>query len=157
MAAEFWQWLAQLAPATWLQRSALAYLVVNAAHIAALAVLIGTIVTLDLRLLGLNRQVPLPVIAPFLSRMAGWGLGFAVLSGIWLFLVNAPIYVENVAFRLKLALIGAGLLNVLLLHRRRDWRRLADGPASFALRVHAALSLALWLGVLLAGRWIGFI
>ena len=67
--------------ASWLQQSATAYLFVNAAHILGLAVLLGAILPLDLRLLGLFRRFPLEVLGPFLVRCAAAGLGLALLTG----------------------------------------------------------------------------
>lgn len=60
--------------ALWLQRSGTAYLLVSAAHILGIGLLVGAILPLDLRLLGLLRAAPLAVLAPFLTRVAGCGL-----------------------------------------------------------------------------------
>lgn len=152
MEAAFWQTLTTSAPAEWLQRSAIAYLLVNAAHIASLGLLIGTVVMLDLRLLGAFAALPLRSLGRALLRMAATGLALAAATGAWLFSVNAVEYVGNPALQVKLVLISLALLNLLLLHRR-GW---TDEPPSAAVRVHAVLSLALWLSVLVAGRWIGF-
>lgn len=157
MGASFWSLLSGLPPAAFLRDAWLAYLLVNAAHIAALGVLLGAIVALDLRLLGVFRSVPLQAVGPFLSRIAGGGLGLAILTGLWLFSVDAPGYVDNPVFRVKLALIGLGLLNVYLAHARLDWQALAHAEVSPLVRVHAVLSLGLWLGAVVAGRWIGFL
>ena len=155
---ELWATLSALPPAVFLQRSSVAYLLVNAAHIASLAMLVGTMVSLDLRLLGAFRTVPLAVIGPFLSRMAAGGLILAVLTGAWLFSVNATEYVSNTAFLAKLCLVGLGVLNAVWLHTRGNWALALDkGQASPAVRLHAALSLGVWLGAVVAGRWIGFL
>ncbi len=148
-----WSALSALPPAVLLQRNGTAYLLVNAAHIAALGVLIGSILTLDLRLLGAFRQVPLALVGPLLSRMAACGLALAMLTGAWLFLVNAVDYAANIAFRIKLGLIALAVLNALWLHRR-VWTQERPSPA---VRLHGALSLLLWPSVLVAGRWIGFV
>jgi hypothetical protein len=138
--------------ATWLQQSATAYLFVNAAHILGVAVLLGAILPLDLRLLGLFRRFPIEVLGPFLVRSAAVGLGLALLAGAWLFSVKPEEYLANPAFRWKLVLLALALANVLLQHL---------GPGfmhrSSAVRARAALSLGLWLSVLVAGRWIGFV
>ncbi|MNU11273.1 hypothetical protein D3C72_2589920 [compost metagenome] len=57
-----------------------------------------------------------------------------------------------------MALLGAGALNAWLVHRGRAWAGVVQGSApSGGMRLHAAASLLLWLGCLVAGRWIGFL
>jgi len=151
------EWLAALPHAALLRRWDTAYLLVNAAHIAAIGLLFGSIAALDLRLLGAARQVPLPAAAPFLARLAAIGLLLAVLSGFCLFSVQPAEYAGNPAFLAKLGLVGEGLANALWLRTGRHWRGLLAGaPATPAVRVHAAASLAIWLAAIVAGRWIGF-
>ncbi|SDS08914.1 hypothetical protein SAMN05216421_0886 [Halopseudomonas xinjiangensis] len=154
---DVWQALSALPPAIWLQRNAVAYLLVNAAHIVSLGLLIGTIITLDLRLLGAFRAVPVSALWPLLSRLAACGLGLAALTGAWLFSVNAPVYVENTAFQAKLGLIAAAVLNALWLHRRQSGSEMHLRSQRAATRFQAALSLCLWLSAVVAGRWIGFL
>jgi hypothetical protein len=139
--------------ALWLRQSATAYLFVNAAHILGISVLLGAILPLDLRLLGFWRRFPLEVLGPFLVRSAAAGLGLALLTGAWLFSVKPGEYLANAAFRWKLALLVLALLNVGLQHRGTP----GELRPSAALRMRAGLSLCLWLSVLLAGRWIGFL
>ncbi|QEI06528.1 DUF2214 domain-containing protein [Pigmentiphaga aceris] len=153
-----WTWLGQLPHALLLQRSSTSYLLVNAAHIAALGVLLGSIMSLDLRLLGGFRQVPLAVIGPFLSRMAAWGLGLAVLTGFLLFSVRPAEYADNLAFLCKVGLVALAVLNAWAVHAGPRWREaLAAGKASSGLRVQALCSIVLWLAAVVAGRWIGFL
>lgn len=151
--------LAALPPAQWLRGSGTAYLVVNAAHIAALGLGVGAAVLLDLRLLrAIGRQIPLALLGPFLSRAAAAGLGLAVVTGLWLFSVRPAEYVDNVAFLVKLGLVGLALANVLVVHASGRWAvALRDSAAGRGVRLQALLSLGLWLGALLAGRWIGFL
>lgn len=129
-----------------LQRSGTAYLLVSAAHILGVGLLVGAILPLDLRLLGFFRTVPLAVIEPFLVRAAATGLALALVTGVWLFTVKPVEYLGNEAFLIKGALLAAALVNIALRYR----------IAGFA-RAAAAFSLLLWLGVLVAGRWIGFV
>ncbi|HYG44420.1 MAG TPA: DUF2214 domain-containing protein [Bordetella sp.] len=152
------QWLADLPHAALLRHWDTAYLLVNAAHICAIGVLLGTIAALDLRLLGTARALPLSAAAPYLARMAAAGLLLAVLTGAWLFSVQPAQYLGNTAFQAKLALVALGSLNALWLHAGRSWPRiLADAPVPASARLHAALSLLLWPATIVAGRWIGFL
>jgi hypothetical protein len=131
--------------AVWLQQSGTAYLFVNAAHILGIGVLLGAVLPLDLRLLGLLRRYPIEVLGPFLTRSAATGLALAFITGLWLFSVKPEEYLANEAFRWKAALLAIALVNIALQHR---------GSGT---RTSAALSLGLWLSVLVAGRWIGFL
>ncbi|WOD11458.1 DUF2214 domain-containing protein [Pseudomonas sp. NyZ704] len=158
MEDSLWSALPALPPAEWLRRSNLAYLLVNAAHIAGLGMLLGSIITLDMRLLGLFRQAPLQPLAQVLSRTAAGGLVFAIITGTWLFLVNAPEYVGNNAFLSKLLLVSLAVANATFLHSRRHWAlALQEGEPNLPVRIHALLSLLLWPAALVAGRWIGFL
>jgi hypothetical protein len=140
--------------AAWLQQSATAYLFVNAAHILGIGLLLGGILPLDLRLLGLLKKLPIEALGPFLTRSAAVGLALAIATGLLLFSVKPAEYLANHAFRWKLALLAVALINVAIQHRvtvTRGWRVV---PAT---RIFAALSMFLWLSVLVAGRWIGFL
>lgn len=155
---EWVQALADWPVAAFLRASSLAYIFVNAAHILSLALLVGAIAVLDLRLLGLFRRLRLAEAGPVLSRIAGMGLGGAVLTGFLLFSVRPGAYLENPAFLAKLAVIGLGLGNVAWLHASRSWRAALAGYAvAPSLRVGAATSLLVWAGAVLAGRWVGFL
>jgi hypothetical protein len=139
--------------ASWLRQSATAYLFVNAAHILGIALLLGAILPLDLRLLGFLRRYPVGVLVPFLVRCAVVGLSLALLTGAWLFSVKPDEYLANAAFRWKFALLALALANVGFQH----WGTNGALHMSPAARVRAGVSLCLWVSVLVAGRWIGFV
>ncbi|MGF7160643.1 hypothetical protein FHS85_002274 [Rhodoligotrophos appendicifer] len=152
------EWIGNWPGALLLRRSGTAYLFVNATHILGIALLIGAILPLDLRLAGFFRSVPVQVLAPFLSRMAAFGLCLAVLTGLWLFSVKPAEYLSNPAFLVKVVIIAAALVIVALQHYGHQYRRaLAGGEIELRVRVLAVLSGVAWLLVLLAGRWIGFL
>ncbi len=151
-------WLETWPGAVLLQRSGTAYLLVNAAHILGVGLLVGAILPLDLRLLGFFRGVPLAVVGPFLSRAAAAGLALAIAMGLWLFTVKPAEYLGNEAFLWKLALLAAALLNIVVLHRSTGFARaLRDGEPGVGVRLAAFCSVVLWLAVLVAGRWVGFV
>lgn len=154
----FVDWLGGWPGAVLLQRSGTAYLLVSAVHILGIGLLVGAILPLDLRLLGFFRTVPLSVIGPFLSRAAAAGVALAIVTGLCLFTVKPVEYLDNAAFLWKVALLALALGNVVLQHRNRRFRvALADGDIHSGVRLAAACSAILWLSVLVAGRWIGFL
>jgi hypothetical protein len=141
-----------------LRRSSLAYLLVNASHILGIALLLGPILALDARLFGAFRTVPLAIIGPFLSGTAKLGIGLAIVTGLTLFSVTPQDYVDNPAFLTKLALLMLAIINAVTLDRSEAWHAAIAGNANAArLKIQAAASMMLWLAVLVAGRWIGFV
>jgi len=150
--------LSQWPPAAALRGSLWLYPLVNAAHIFSIGLLIGSIVTLDLRLIGLFRIVPLAALATPLTRMAMTGIVLAALTGFLLFSVRPQAYAANPAFLIKLGLVALGIVNALVLHTGRSWRAaLEAGAAPSSARLAALFSIFIWAGAVLAGRWIGFL
>lgn len=144
--------------AQWLQSSGTAYLVVNALHILGIGLLVGAILPLDLRLAGFFRRVPLAPLVDFLARAAAVGVVLALSTGVWLFTVKPADYWVNTAFRIKLLLLAVALLNVAWQHRGGALETIAaSGHVPTGTRLRALASCVLWLAVLLAGRWIGFL
>jgi hypothetical protein len=152
------EWIGTWPGAVLLQRSGTIYLLVNAVHILGVGLIVGAILPLDLRLLGFFRRVPLGVIGPFLSRAAATGVVVAVITGLWLFTVKPVEYLENAAFLWKVSLLALALANVVLQHRNRHFHvALTNGDVHPSVQLTAVCSAILWLSVLVAGRWIGFI
>jgi hypothetical protein len=135
-----------------------AYPFVSAAHILSLALLVGSITVLDLRLLGAFRAAALGQIAPPLVRVAGVGLGGAIVTGVLLFSMQPAHYLANSAFLIKLALVVLGIVNAVLLRMMtRPSRMLWEDPVPLWVRFVAAVSLLTWVSAVLAGRWIAFL
>ncbi|MGE3230179.1 MAG: DUF6644 family protein [Hyphomicrobium sp.] len=144
--------------AVWLQNSGTAYLLVNAAHILGVALLVGAILPLDLRMIGFLRTHPIEAVAPLLLSVASMGLALALVTGLWLFTVQPKLYAANPAFLAKLVLIALALANIWAQHRSAPFQAALRGECpSAAVRALAGLSALLWLSALVAGRWIGFV
>ncbi|MCT8126167.1 DUF2214 domain-containing protein [Alishewanella sp. BS5-314] len=150
--------LSELALINLIRQSALAYPALSALHILGIALLLGNILLLDLRLLGVLRQSALSDLFKLFSRLAGIGLLLAIGSGVLLFSVQPLQYLSNQAFLLKMLLLALALLNLLIVHLSRAWQQACSGgPVSNSLKLAAASSLLLWLTILFAGRWIAFV
>ena len=156
--AEWLQALTASPVAGFFRDSTIAYATLNAAHIFSIALLVGSIVTLDLRVLGLFRRFELGEMAPPLVRVAATGVFFAVTTGFLLFSVRPLAYAQNPAFLIKISLVALGIGNALLLRTKRDWLDAAAGdPVADSVRAAAFGSLLIWMAAVLAGRWIGFL
>lgn len=152
------EWLQASAVARALTASPTLYIFANAAHIFSIGLLVGSIVPLDLRIIGLFRSTPLAVIGPFLSRSAMIGVVLSIITGAILFSVNAVEYAANPAFLTKLGLLAIGIVNAIALHARSSWvTALETETTPPSAKFAAALSMMAWLSALVAGRWIGFV
>ena len=130
------------------------YAALNAAHIFAIALLIGSVVPLNLRLLGVWRSISREAVVRVLAPVAASGLALALLTGPLLFAVRAREYSGVGFLQLKLALIAVGVLSTLALCRSHGFL-LRDAPRA-RLAGHAVLSTVCWLGALVCGRLIAF-
>jgi uncharacterized membrane protein len=126
-------------------------------HFIGLSLLLGVVLVVDLRMLGLLKGVPFSA----LHRLLPWGmLGFAVnlLTGM-LFFIGAPpdFYVTNSLFFWKLALIlvaGANALYFTVFEQ--PWVLGPNDTPPAVGRVVAASAIVLWLGVLFCGQMLPF-
>src|SRR5580658_2306320 len=115
----------------WLQGSAIGhairesgvwtYGVVNLVHILGIASLFGAVLVLDLRLLGLWRNVTLAAISKPTVPVATAGFIVAAISGVGLLTTKATEYVGNPFFYIKFPAIGLGILNVIALSYLPAW------------------------------------
>ena len=135
------------------------YPLVNTGHVVGIALLFGAIVPLDLRLVGCFQRVPLTHLAGTLVPVATAGLVLAVFTGSLLLATRPLDYVAEPLFGIKLALLGAAVVNALWLRRSPPWRWMGvtpGAPPQRGWRLHGVLSIVLWLGVITAGRLIGY-
>ncbi len=155
------------APVAALRQSVLVYPLVNAGHVLGIALLVGTVVALDLRLVGVWRDVRQSDLVRVLVPVAIAGFALAAATGMALFATRASEYLASPLFLAKLGVIAVAGINVVIvraLMRRavatdapRLPPRAVDGDAKgTALRVLAALSIALWLSAVLLGRLVGY-
>lgn len=143
-----------------MRQSLYLYPAVEIVHLIAIALLVGSILALDLRLLGWRSVAPTWPLARHLLPLSVTGFAFAAMSGSMLFTTEAASLAFNPAFQIKMALLLLAGLNALLLHRGawRDigqWGAAARPPAR--VRVAGLLSALLWIGVLSFGRLIAYL
>jgi hypothetical protein len=154
----------------WLQGSAVGhamresgvwtYGVVNLVHILGVASLFGALLVLDLRLLGLWRNVAIAAISEPTVPIATIAFFVAAASGVCLLATKATEYFDNPFIYIKFPAIGLGLLNVVVLSSLPAWkerkvRELTQREES-KLAVVGGVSLFCWLTAITAGRMIGY-
>ncbi|APV49944.1 hypothetical protein BWI17_09755 [Betaproteobacteria bacterium GR16-43] len=133
----------------------LPYTAILGAHTLGFVLLVGAIVVFDLRVLGFAKQIPLRELSRLTLPVCFAAVVLAVGSGVLMLNAHAQDLLASRALQVKLALIVAAALNAAFF-RTGPWTTVAAWnvgvPAPFAARASAALSIALWLGVLACGR-----
>jgi hypothetical protein len=154
----------------WLQGSALGhfmrdtgpwtYALVNLSHILGISSLFGSVLILDLRLLGWWPRVPLSAVSAVTEPIAKVAFGVAVLTGLGLLATKATEYLGNPFMAIKFPAIAVALLNAVLVSRTRAWRahteRELTGGERRQLAAFGGVSLVSWLTAVAAGRMIGY-
>lgn len=129
--------------------------VIESVHLLGLCALGGTVLVVDLRLLGagLTRQ-PLAVVAAQVHPWLKASVALLLSTGFLLFMSEAVKCFHNPSFWLKMGTLPVALLYTFTLRR---WVATRPGRDTSALtRLVATVSLLLWFTVAAAGRWIGF-
>lgn len=156
----FIETIGQSALAEWIQFSPTAFPWLESTHVLFLVCVVGSILIVDLRLIGVAAHRPgtrqlIRELLPY-TWVAFVG---AVITGSLLFISNAAQYWESTVLLVKLGAIVLAGLNMAVFHltayRNIDEWDASPTPPTPA-RVAGFTSLALWLLVVFLGRWIGF-
>lgn len=157
----FCEWLASTPGSIALIESQYMYSIVESVHVITLAVFLGTLCMLDLRLLGLALpRVPVKQVASTLLPWTIGGFVIMVITGILLFYAIPVRSYHSIFFRVKVILLIIAGLNMWRYHRKTH--RTADSWGQSgaviprAAKVAAGVSLAAWVGVVFAGRMIAY-
>ena len=154
------QWLAKTSWSIALHESLWVYPIVESVHVLTLCLFLGTAVLLDLRLLGATmRRVPVSEVADRLFPWTAAGFVLMVITGVLLFYANPVRTYLNIFFRIKVGMLILAGLNAWVFHstvyrKVAEWDQ--DPVAPKRARLAAGLSLALWAGIVVAGRMIAY-
>ena len=146
--------------ATGLRSSTWGYPAVEAVHIWGLAVLIGTAVAFDLRLLGVSSKLPVEALARFLLPCARAAFALTALSGALLFSTQATTFAVQPLFYVKMSIIGVAVVNSTIFQRGvfrsvEAWGSARDTPA--AAKGAALVSMTAWTAALVCGRFLAYL
>ena len=136
------------------------YGVVNLVHIIGVSALFGSVLILDLRLLGVWKKVPIATISEAAVPIAKTGFAVAATAGICMISTNATDYAGNPFLLIKFPAIAAALLNAVILSRQTAWKerktRELTSSEQRKLAWMGGISLVSWLTAISAGRMIGY-
>jgi hypothetical protein len=154
------EWLQSTGVAIQIRDGLYTFPVLESVHVVGLALVFGTIAILDLRLLGVastNRAV-----SRIMADLLKWtwaAFAITALTGGLMFSTNAVVYFHNTWFRAKMILLVLAAVNMAVfeLTARKtmpQWDTQRSTPP--IARAVATISLIIWVGVIVAGRVIGF-
>ena len=158
---EFCQWLDQTSVGTAIRQSLWLFPAIETVHLLGMAALVGTISVLDLRLLGwAARQQRVSRLAARLIPWAWIGFGVQVITGVLLFSSEAVKIYGNPSFRLKMLLLLVAGVQALIFQTKVSqklpaWDERPSPP--LAAKFIGLSSILLWIGIVAAGRFIGFV
>jgi hypothetical protein len=135
--------------------------IIETFHVLCLAIVFGSIAMVDMRLLGLvGRRVPFTKLYRELIPWTWVAFAGAVFFGTILATGKIYDYVHSAVFMVKFVLMALAGLNMVALHVGAyrnvvSWDKVVPTPTGA--RVAGALSLMFWIGVIVCGRWVGFV
>lgn len=161
MIREFCEWLEKTALGVDIAESAWLFPIFESVHVIAIALVVGSIAVVDLRLLGLaSKDRSVSQLSAEMIPFTWSAFAVAALTGFLLFASNATGYLDNILFRIKLLLLVLAGLNMGLFHFMTyrsvaQWDQGSIIPAGAKLA--GGLSLATWISIIVVGRWVGFL
>jgi uncharacterized membrane protein len=155
----FLQWLESTSYSDWILTSPWGWPIILSAHAIGLAIIVGVMISLNLRLLGLYGSIPYTAVHD-LMNIAWVGIAINVFTGLSLFGAQATTYVTNYPFLVKISFIILGIINLVMMQKtlRREaaaWQAAGAVPQNG--RMLAGTSLAFWLIAVVAGRLIAYL
>lgn len=146
--------------ATKIRDSLFLFPLIESTHVFGLALVFGTILVIDLRLLGVaSRRRSFYRMASEILKWTWTAFALTALTGALMFTTNARVYYHNVFFRAKMLLLLLTAINIVVFELTAGrqihlWEKSASPPPIG--KVVAALSLAMWISIICLGRIIGF-
>ena len=142
-----------------MRESLWAYPVVETIHIVGFAILVGSVVMFDLRVLGLSKNLSVRALS---RHLLPWSLAALVLivpTGFLMFTAHATDFLGNRTFQLKMALLMAAGINAVVF-RTGPYQSVAHWDvgtrAPLAAQASVAASIVLWIAIISCGRLLAY-
>lgn len=136
----------------WIASDPYAFPMLEVVHILGIGLLVGSLALVELRVWGRGAALPVDALARLALPVTLAGFGLAVASGLLLFASQPAEMLGNRAFAIKIGLLLLAGCNAAMFHARGSLAKL-DATA----RAQTLVSLGLWIGVILCGRWIAYL
>lgn len=159
MIESFIEWVASTSLNAWVLQWNWTWPILEIAHFMGLCMLLGSLLVIDLRLVGFFKSIPLMAT----HKILPWtfvGFGINLVTGVLFFFGDPGRYTINIGFQIKMLLVFLAGLNALWFYLKidkpmRTWDPYGDTPA--LAKVIGSLSLVIWFTVLACGRLIPYV
>ena len=151
----FLTWLDDTQLSHWIAETTWVYPSLETMHTVGMALLIGSLGLIDLRVLGFKPELPL-VETQRLLPLAWLGFTLNAVSGTLLFISDSVMFYSSYTFRIKIALIILGGINAALLGHKVFQTSAAASTPTVGVKWIAGTSLVFWFGAIIAGRLIAY-
>ena len=153
------QWLESTALAEWVRTSLIGYPLVLTLHSVGMAIIVGLVMVVDLRLMGRFERIPLTALENLL-RMAWYGFAVNLVTGAMIFTSQAVSYTTSPTFLLKMLMVIGGVvvaayMQPILRREAAGWG--GTGGVPQGLRTLAAVSLVMWSITIITGRFTAYL
>ncbi len=151
----FFKWVDGTGISTYIKATTWVFPFTETIHILALAVLLGSVFLIDLRLLGVavKRWSPAQIMEQVRPLM-NWSVLIILVTGVFLFIAEPRKLFDNAAFGPKMLLLALALIFQYAFYP--GVRKMQTSVPAWG-RVMALISFGLWFGVAVCGRAIGFV
>jgi hypothetical protein len=154
------QWIQNSAVGTGIRESVYIFPLIEATHVIGLAISVGTIALVDLRLIGaaLTKE-PVTDVIEQLQPWTLWGFTVQFISGMFLFWSEAARLYPSYSYRAKFVFIALLGINALLFHTTiyksaDEWNN--DAVTPFRARMAGWIGISFWAAVIFFGRWTAY-
>ena len=157
--ADVWTAMENTGLSATIREAPFAFAGVEIVHVFALAIVFGSIVIVDLRLLGITQKnIPVSELTHDLLRWTWSAFAVALLSGSILFMARANEYMINKQFFMKFAVMALAGINMAIFHfgAYRGVERWNLGPTPGSAKAAGLASIVFWVSIVTLGRWIGY-
>jgi hypothetical protein len=155
----FWQSISDSSVGLWVGQGYLVFATLEGVHLVGVALLFGTILMLDLRLLGISQALSFTWMRRHVLPVTWLGFALVTVSGVLLFTASAHVYVLETTFITKLVAMVLGGLNMLFFEglvrlNAGRWDQFKRPP--LAARASGLISIAVWVVAIVCGRWMAY-